>query len=131
VENQADQQEAGATRNKKGYIDLTTQKSGSIFTTRVLRELSDQYLDLQKKYETLQNSLVKKVVEIAGMSLLLILTSKYQERGMDSLLITSDILPPLRDSRRVDSCYRCLYILRTSRISFSRRIHQAKIIRKG
>jgi len=30
--------------------------------------LSDQYLDLQKKYETLQNSLVKKVVEIAGMS---------------------------------------------------------------
>jgi DNA mismatch repair ATPase MutS len=69
-ENYADQQEAGATRNKKGYIDLTTQKSGSIFTTRVLRELSDQYLDLQKKYETLQNSLVKKVVEIAGMSLL-------------------------------------------------------------
>jgi DNA mismatch repair protein MSH2 len=66
--NQADQQEAGATRNKKGYIDLTTQKSGSIFTTRTLRELSDQYLDLQKKYETLQNSLVKKVVEIAGMS---------------------------------------------------------------
>ena len=67
-ESQADQQEAGATRNKKGYIDLTTQKSGSIFTTRTLRELSDQYLDLQKKYETLQNSLVKKVVEIAGMS---------------------------------------------------------------
>jgi DNA mismatch repair protein MSH2 len=69
IRNQADQQEAGATRNKKGYIDLTTQKSGSIFTTRTLRELSDQYLDLQKKYETLQNSLVKKVVEIAGMSL--------------------------------------------------------------
>jgi len=68
--NQADHQEAGATRNKKGYIDLTTQKSGSIFTTRTLRELSDQYLDLQKKYETLQNSLVKKVVEIAGMSFL-------------------------------------------------------------
>ena len=67
-ERSADEQEAGATRGKKGYIDLTTQKSGSIFTTRILRELSDQYLDLQKKYETLQNSLVKKVVEIAGTS---------------------------------------------------------------
>jgi DNA mismatch repair ATPase MutS len=71
------QQEAGATRNKKGYIDLTTQKSGSIFTTRILRDLSDQYLDLQKKYETLQNSLVKKVVEIAGMSPFFTLLSPF------------------------------------------------------
>jgi DNA mismatch repair ATPase MutS len=85
-ESPADQQEAGATRNKKGYIDLTTQKSGSIFTTRTLRELSDQYLDLQKKYETLQNSLVKKVVEIAGMSYFLSISSPAttdQEKKMD------------------------------------------------
>jgi hypothetical protein len=105
VRNQADQQEAGATRNKKGYIDLTTQKSGSIFTTRTLRELSDQYLDLQKKYETLQNSLVKKVVEIAGMSLSLdpSLPSTRKEAG--SVLMNSDILPTIRNSGWVDSCY--------------------------
>jgi hypothetical protein len=104
-ENQADRQEAGATRNKKGYIDLTTQKSGSIFTTRTLRELSDQYLDLQKKYETLQNSLVKKVVEIAGMSLSLdqFLLSTRKEAG--SVLMFSDILPIIRNSGWVDSCY--------------------------
>ena len=59
-------QEAGATRNKKGYIDLTTQKSGSIFTTRTLRELSDKYVELQDRYSKIQANLVKEVVSIAG-----------------------------------------------------------------
>lgn len=63
--------EAGATRGKKEYIDLTTQKSGSIFTTRTLRGLSDTYLELQERYEKLQSSLVKEVVNIACMSLAL------------------------------------------------------------
>lgn len=59
-------QEAGATRGKKQYIDLTTQKSGSIFTTRTLRELSDKYVELQDRYSKIQASLVKEVVSIAG-----------------------------------------------------------------
>lgn len=90
-EQPADEQEAGATRGKKGYIDLTTQKSGSIFTTRILRELSDQYLDLQKKYETLQNSLVKKVVEIAGTSLSI---SPVSYRASPNRPHVIDQLPP-------------------------------------
>lgn len=59
-------QEAGATRGKKQYIDLTTQKSGSIFTTRTLRDLSDKYLELQERYDKIQSNLVKEVVSIAG-----------------------------------------------------------------
>jgi len=60
-------QEAGLIRNKKGYIDLATQKSGSIFTTARLRELSEDYYRLHKEYEDKQRALVKEVVTIAGM----------------------------------------------------------------
>jgi len=94
-ERSADEQEAGATRGKKGYIDLTTQKSGSIFTTRILRELSDQYLDLQKKYETLQNSLVKKVVEIAGTSLSISASSYHASPSRPLVIDPIAALPPL------------------------------------
>ncbi|WVR08513.1 hypothetical protein IAU60_005568 [Kwoniella sp. DSM 27419] len=58
--------EAGLIRNKKGYIDLATQKSGSIFTTRHLKELSENYFDLQEAYEKQQRHLVKEVVKIAS-----------------------------------------------------------------
>ncbi|OCF39837.1 DNA mismatch repair protein MSH2 [Kwoniella heveanensis CBS 569] len=58
--------EAGLIRNKKGYIDLATQKSGTIFTTRRLKDLSEQYFDLQDKYERQQRHLVKEVVGIAS-----------------------------------------------------------------
>jgi DNA mismatch repair ATPase MutS len=58
-------QEAGLIRNKKEYIDLTTQKSGSIFTTRTLRDLKDEYSTLQEDYEKAQRLLVKEVVDIA------------------------------------------------------------------
>jgi len=94
-ERSADEQEAGATRGKKGYIDLTTQKSGSIFTTRILRELSDQYLDLQKKYETLQNSLVKKVVEIAGTSLSISASSYHASPSRPHVIDQIPTLPLL------------------------------------
>lgn len=55
-------------RNNKSCIDLSTQKSGSIFTTAHLRGLSDEYIRLQKDYQRYQNHLVKEVVNIAGMS---------------------------------------------------------------
>ena len=54
-------------RNKREYIDLATQKSGSIFTTTHLRHLSEQYFELFEKYERKQRQLVKEVVGIAGM----------------------------------------------------------------
>lgn len=60
-------QEAGLIRNNKKYIDLATQKSGSIFTTRHLRELSDEYSRLQGEYEKKQRGIVKDIVAIAGV----------------------------------------------------------------
>ena len=58
-------QEASSIRNKQGYIDLATQKSGSIFTTKTLRALSEQYFALQDDYNKKQKYLVGQVVEIA------------------------------------------------------------------
>lgn len=58
--------EAGLIRNKKQYIELSTQKSGTIFTTETLRELSEQFSDLQEGYEQKQRHLVKEVVQIAA-----------------------------------------------------------------
>lgn len=59
-------QEASLIRNKKEYIDLATQKSGTIFTTKTLKALSEEYFRLQELYEKQQRHLVKEVVSIAG-----------------------------------------------------------------
>jgi DNA mismatch repair protein MSH2 len=54
-------------KNKKeGYYELSTQKSGTIFTTSILRSLSDDYSRLQEEYKDKQRFLVKEVVEIAS-----------------------------------------------------------------
>jgi DNA mismatch repair protein MSH2 len=50
----------------KGYIDLATQKSGTIFTTRKLKKLSEEHTELTQLYEKTQRGLVKEVVAIAG-----------------------------------------------------------------
>lgn len=50
----------------KGYIDLATQKSGTIFTTRKLKALSEEHTELTQLYEKTQRGLVKEVVAIAG-----------------------------------------------------------------
>lgn len=60
-------QEASKIQKKKGYIELATQKSGTIFTTRTLKQLSEEHNDLTSQYEKQQRSLVKEVVAIAGM----------------------------------------------------------------
>ncbi len=51
---------------KGKYIDLATQKSGSIFTTKKLKSLSEEHNSLTQLYEKTQRSLVKEVVGIAG-----------------------------------------------------------------
>ncbi|GMK54432.1 hypothetical protein CspeluHIS016_0110180 [Cutaneotrichosporon spelunceum] len=58
--------EASLLRGKKQYIELSTQKSGTIFTTASLRESSDDFARLQEEYETKQRHLVKEVVGIAA-----------------------------------------------------------------
>ncbi|OXG96130.1 DNA mismatch repair protein MSH2 [Cryptococcus neoformans A2-102-5] len=58
--------EASLIRNKKEYIDLATQKSGTIFTTKTLKALSEEYFRLQELYEKQQRHLVKEVVSIAS-----------------------------------------------------------------
>ncbi len=52
----------GPAARKKGYIDLAIQKSGSIFTTRLLKELSEEYTPLTDLYARDQSKLVKEVV---------------------------------------------------------------------
>jgi DNA mismatch repair protein MSH2 len=58
--------EASLLRSKKQYIELATQKSGTIFTTTALKNLSEEYSDLQEEYEKKQRHLVKEVVHIAS-----------------------------------------------------------------
>ncbi|WVQ85977.1 hypothetical protein IAT38_008145 [Cryptococcus sp. DSM 104549] len=58
--------EAALIRNKKNYIDLATQKSGTIFTTKTLKGLSEEYFRLQELYDKQQRHLVKEVVGIAS-----------------------------------------------------------------
>jgi DNA mismatch repair protein MSH2 len=58
--------EAGLLRGKKQYIELSTQKSGTIFTTTALKNLSEDYSRLQEEYEKKQRHLVKEVVQIAS-----------------------------------------------------------------
>lgn len=58
--------EAGLLRGKKQFIELSTQKSGTIFTTATLRDASDEFARLQDEYEKKQRHLVKEVVNIAS-----------------------------------------------------------------
>jgi predicted aldo/keto reductase-like oxidoreductase len=62
-------QEAGKLKGKSKFIELAVQKSGTIFTTRTLKGLSEEHNDLTTQYEKQQRSLVKEVVAIAGQSL--------------------------------------------------------------
>lgn len=53
-------------RNKSEYIQYTTQKSGTLFATRTLKELSSKHADISKKYDIKQRGLAREVVEIVG-----------------------------------------------------------------
>ena len=58
-------QDAKAIHNKRGYIELSTQKGGTFFTTKDLKELSSDYADITKEYARKQSDLVKEVLSIA------------------------------------------------------------------
>ncbi|KAI8051755.1 muts domain V-domain-containing protein [Thamnidium elegans] len=58
--------EASKIRNKSEYIELNTQKSGTIFTTRRLKDCSTRYEELSRSYEDKQRGLVKEVISIVG-----------------------------------------------------------------
>lgn len=50
----------------KKYIELSTQKSGTFFTTKPMKEASTLFQETQEQYQKEQSSLVKEVVSIAG-----------------------------------------------------------------
>lgn len=53
-------------RNKSGYLELSTQKAGIYFTTRKLKALSQEFVDLTSEYNKTQSSLVQEVVGITA-----------------------------------------------------------------
>jgi DNA mismatch repair protein MSH2 len=69
--------ESSKLRNKSEYIELSTQKSGTFFTTRTLKGLSDEYKDISSEYEDMQRGLVKEVIDIVGKYLLYCFNQSY------------------------------------------------------
>lgn len=58
--------DAGILRNQAGFIDLKTQKSGQIFTTKQLRSLANRHQELGELYSMAQSSVSREVVNIAS-----------------------------------------------------------------
>lgn len=58
--------DAGILRNQSGFIDLKTQKSGQIFTTKQLRALANRHQELGELYSKAQSSVSREVVNIAS-----------------------------------------------------------------
>ncbi|KAL9539132.1 hypothetical protein MBANPS3_010452 [Mucor bainieri] len=62
----AGRSESGKIRNKSEFIELSTQKSGTFFTTTKLRNLSEQHRDLSAQYEIKQRGMVKEIIAIVA-----------------------------------------------------------------
>ncbi|TIB04831.1 hypothetical protein E3P92_00067 [Wallemia ichthyophaga] len=58
--------EAKSVANNKAYHELSTLKNGTYFRTSTLRDLGDEYKEVQTAYDKKQSSLVKEVVGIAA-----------------------------------------------------------------
>lgn len=58
--------EAKSVANNKAYHELSTLKSGTYFRTATLRDLGEEYKEVQTAYDKKQSSLVKEVVGIAA-----------------------------------------------------------------
>ncbi|ORE22930.1 DNA mismatch repair protein [Rhizopus microsporus] len=56
--------ESNAIRNKSEYIEYSTQKAGTLFASRTLKDLSARHVDLSKDYDSKQRGLVREVIEI-------------------------------------------------------------------
>ncbi|CDH49315.1 dna mismatch repair protein [Lichtheimia corymbifera JMRC:FSU:9682] len=55
--------DASKLRNKSRYMELSTQKSGTFFTTNALQNLNTQWSDASSEYDRCQARLVKDVIE--------------------------------------------------------------------
>ncbi|SCU94276.1 LAME_0F06832g1_1 [Lachancea meyersii CBS 8951] len=53
-----------ALRQHKKFLELTTVKAGIYFSTKELKQISEQTALLQKEYDRLQSDLVKEIVQI-------------------------------------------------------------------
>lgn len=58
--------DASKLRNKSRYMELSTQKSGTFFTTNALQNLNTQWSDASSEYDRCQARLVKDVIEKVG-----------------------------------------------------------------
>ncbi|KAL7313114.1 MSH2 protein [Mucor circinelloides] len=58
--------ESSKLRNKSEFIELSTQKAGTYFTTSKLRSLSEQHRDLSAQYEDKQRGMVKEIISIVA-----------------------------------------------------------------
>jgi DNA mismatch repair protein MSH2 len=58
--------EAGCIRNKKQYLECSTQKNGVFFTTHTLQSLRREHDQLSENYNRTQSSLVSEVVAVAS-----------------------------------------------------------------
>lgn len=58
--------EAWCIRNKKSYLEITTQKNGVYFTTNTLQTLRRDHDQLSNSYNHTQTSLVTEVVSVAA-----------------------------------------------------------------
>lgn len=56
--------DAKALRQHKQYIELSTVKAGIFFSTKELKQISEETSELQKKYDQQQSSLVREIVSI-------------------------------------------------------------------
>ncbi|KAI9206685.1 muts domain V-domain-containing protein [Polychytrium aggregatum] len=56
--------DASSIRGSRSYIELSTQKAGVLFTTPTLKKLSADYYSYLEQYETLQQEVVKKLIEV-------------------------------------------------------------------
>ncbi|KAI9310086.1 DNA mismatch repair protein [Dichotomocladium elegans] len=55
--------EASKLRNKRNYYELSTQKSGTYFTTADLQTLNNRHKELENEYYVCQQALAKEVIE--------------------------------------------------------------------
>jgi DNA mismatch repair protein MSH2 len=58
--------EASCIRNKKSYLEISTQKNGVYFTTNALQALRREHDQLSSSYNRTQSSLVTEVVSVAA-----------------------------------------------------------------
>jgi DNA mismatch repair protein MSH2 len=58
--------EASCIRNKKSYLEISTQKNGVYFTTNILQALRRDHDQLSSSYNRTQSSLVTEVVSVAA-----------------------------------------------------------------